>query len=337
MIATGLVGFGNAARIFHAPVIRAVEGLELKAIVQRSGNSARELYPDVRVVPDLADLLADDSIRLIVIATPNPTHFALARTCLLAGRDVVVDKPFTTTVQEADELIRIAGESKCLLTVHQNRRWDGDFRTVQKLLAEGPLGNLVLFESHYDRYRPELRPGAWRERKEPGSGILFDLGSHLIDQAVALFGVPNSMTGEVRRERAGAEVDDAFDLVLHYAEPLRVILRATMLACAPGPRFTLQGTSGSFTKFGMDPQEEELKAGKTPGGPGWGKEPESHWGTLTTCGPQGPAARQVPTEPGDYRLFYENVRDAILGIAAPAVTLEQAGQVMRLIEQASSL
>jgi len=335
MISTGLVGFGNAARVFHAPVIRAVEGLELKAIVQRSGNSAQELYPDVRVVPELADLLADDTIRLIVIATPNPSHFELARTCLRAGRDVVVDKPFTVTSREAEELAAIAVENKCLLTVHQNRRWDGDFRTVQKLLASGAMGNPVMFESHYDRYRPALRAGSWRERNDPGSGILFDLGSHLIDQALLLFGWPQSITADVRRERSEAQVDDAFDLTLHYAGPLRVILRATMLACAPGPRFRLNGTVGSFTKFGMDPQEDALKAGKTPTGPDWGKEPESQWGTLTTCGPNGANSRPVPTEPGDYRLFYANVRDAILGVAAPAVTTEQAIQVIRLIEWAS--
>jgi predicted dehydrogenase len=304
-------------------VIRAVEGLELKSIVQRGGE-----------VPDVEHLLADESIRLVVIATPNPSHFQLARTCLQAGRDVVVDKPFTITSQEADQLIGIAGENKCLLTVHQNRRWDGDFRTVQKLITAGALGDLVMFESHYDRYRPARRPGSWRERNEPGSGILYDLGSHLIDQALALFGMPQAITADVRRERRDAEVDDAFDVVLHYAEPLRVILRATMLACAPGPRFTLHGTAGSFTKYGMDPQENELKAGKLPEGPDWGLEPENLWGKLTTCGSDAARSQSVPTEAGDYRLFYANVRDAILGIAPLAVTAEQAMQVIRLIELA---
>jgi predicted dehydrogenase len=323
MIVTGLVGFGNAGRTFHAPVIRAVEGLELKSIVQRGGE-----------VPDVEHLLADESIRLVVIATPNPTHFQLARACLQAGRDVVVDKPFTITSHEAEELIGIAGENKCLLTVHQNRRWDGDFRTVQKLIGQGALGHLVMFESHYDRYRPARRPGSWRERNDPGSGILYDLGSHLIDQALALFGTPQAITADVRRERRDAEVDDAFDVVLHYAEPLRVILRATMLARAPGPRFTLHGTGGSFTKYGMDPQENELKAGKLPEGPDWGREPESLWGKLTTCGSEAARSELVPTEAGDYRLFYANVRDAILGIAPLAVTAEQAMHVIRLIELA---
>jgi scyllo-inositol 2-dehydrogenase (NADP+) len=330
---TGLVGFGFAGRTFHAPVIRATPGLQLAAIVQRSGSAAREAYPDVHVVPSVDELLADESIRLVVIATPNDSHYQLTRQCLEAGRDVVVDKPFTTTFREAEELDQFAHAERRVLSVFHNRRWDGDFLTVRGLIEAGTLGRLVLFESHYDRYRLNRRQEAWRETARPGSGVLFDLGPHLVDQALVLFGMPESVSADVRIEREDQVADDAFDIVLHYSK-LRVLLRATMLACAPGPRFVLNGTRGRYVKYAMDPQEDALKAGRSPGEPGWGREDESHWGTLTLAESNGFVRRPVPTEAGDYRGFYANVRDAILGKAALAVTAEQAAQVIRLLELA---
>jgi scyllo-inositol 2-dehydrogenase (NADP+) len=330
MIPVGLVGFGIAGRIFHAPVIRAVPGLHLSCIVQRTGDSAREKYPDARVVRNVNDLLADEGIRLVVIATPNVSHFELATRCLLAGRDVVVDKPFTNTFREAQELDQLAQSEGRLLSVYQNRRWDGDFLTVRKLLGSGVLGRLALFESHYDRYRLERRPGQWREDDGPGSGVLFDLGPHLVDQALALFGMPEAIAADVRIERDDAVVDDAFDILLRYPK-LSVLLRATMLACAPGPRFVLNGTLGTYIKYGMDPQEDALKAGGEPGTPGWGEEDQTQWGTLTRAGE---VPRRIQTEPGDYREFYSNVRDAILRKAPLAVTAQQGGRVIRLLELA---
>jgi scyllo-inositol 2-dehydrogenase (NADP+) len=333
IIPVGLVGFGMAGRTFHAPVIRAVPGLSLTAVVQRTGDSARETYPDVRVLRDVDQLLADESIRLIVIATPNDSHYPLAKKCLLAGRHVVVDKPFTITSREGRELDELARAENRVLSVHQNRRWDGDFLTVRKLIASGTLGRLAQFESHYDRYRPALRPGAWREAASPGSGILYDLGPHLVDQALTLFGQPEAIAADVRMERDGAVVDDAFDILLRFRK-LTVLLRATMLACAPGPRFVLNGTLGSYVKYGTDPQEEALKAGGRPGEPGWGEEDPSHWGTLTLAEASGTVSRAIPTEPGDYRAFYANVRDAIDGKAPLAVTADQATRVVRLLEMA---
>src|SRR5579859_5030096 len=215
-IPVGLIGFGVAGRVFHAPTISAVPGLRLAAILQRSRGDAAALYPNARVVSTLEELLAIDEIRLVVIATSNTSHFDLARQCLLAGRDVVVDKPFTTSYQEADELVRIARERERLLTVFHNARWHGDFQTVRKLVSAGTLGRIVLCEAHYDRYRRQLRPGVWRERAEPGSGVLFDLGPHLIDQALLLFGTPEALSADVRIERDGAMVDDAFYIALHY-------------------------------------------------------------------------------------------------------------------------
>jgi len=332
-IRTGLVGFGFAGRTFHAPVIRATPGLLLAAIVQRSGDSARAAYPDVRVVPSVDELLSDESIRLVVIATPNESHYSLGRQCLLAGRDVVVDKPFTTTFAEAQKLDELARAEGRVLSVFHNRRWDGDFLTVRGLIRDGTLGRLVLFESHFDRYRLARRPSAWRERARSGSGVLFDIGSHLVDQALVLFGMPESVSADVRIEREDQEVDDAFDIVLHYSK-MRVLLRATMIACAPGPRLVLNGTRGSYVKYGMDPQEEALKAGGSPGEPGWGREDDSRWGVLTLAESHEFVRRALPTEAGDYCGYYANVRDAILGRAALAVTAEQAARVIRLLELA---
>ena len=333
IIPVGLVGFGIAGRIFHAPVIRAVPGFELTCIVQRTGDSAREKYPDTAVVGSVDELLADRSIRLVVIATPNDSHFELAKQCLLAGRDVVVDKPLATTFGAAQELDQMAREAGRLLSVYQNRRWDGDFLTVQKLIGAGTLGRLALFESHYDRYRLARRSGAWREAAGPGSGVLFDIGPHLVDQALALFGMPEAIAADVRMERDDAVVDDAFDILLRYPK-FQALLRATMIACTPGPRFVLNGTLGSFIKHGMDPQEDALKAGGQPGTEGWGEEDESSWGTLTLAGDDRTIRRAVRTEAGDYREFYANVRDAILGKAPLEVTTGQAVRVIQLLEMA---
>ena len=335
MIDVGLIGFGFAGRTFHAPVISAVEGLRLAAILQRHGPDAEQAYPAARVARSLDELLAMDSIRLIVIATPNTTHFELAKQCLLAGRDVVLDKPFATTYAEAAELVELANDKHRLLSVYQNRRWDGDFLTVRSLFDEGRLGRVVLFESHFDRFRPQLKANAWRERPEPGSGVLFDLGPHLIDQALLLFGTPEALSADVRIEREGALVDDAFDVVLHYPK-LRALLRAGVLVSTPTPRFVIHGTRGGYLKYGLDPQEEALKRGETPRGEFWGYEAPERWGTLLLAQGDSFVRDQLPTAPGDYCQYYANVRDALLGKAALAVTAEQALRVMRALELAQT-
>ncbi len=263
------------------------------------------------MVRTLDDLLAIDSIRLVVIATPNTSHFDLANQCLLAGRDVVIDKPFAPTYAEAADLVELAEKKGRLLSVYQNRRWDGDFQTVQRLLAEGVLGRVVLFESHFDRFRPQLKENAWRERAEPGSGVLFDLGPHLIDQAMVLFGEPEAVTADVRIERDGATVDDAFDVVLHYPRT-RALLRAGVLVSTQTPRFVVQGLQGGYLKYGLDPQEDALKRGERPTGEFWGYEAPERWGTLLRAQGDAVAPEKCPTAPGDYRRYYANVRDAIL-------------------------
>jgi predicted dehydrogenase len=334
MIEVGLVGFGLAGRAFHAPVIRAVPGLHLAAILQRSGTEAAEKYPDVRIVRSLDELLAIKEIRLVVIATPNDTHYELARQCLMAGRDVVVDKPFTTTLEEAKALVQFANDRGRLLTVYQNRRYDGDFQAIRQLVAEGALGRIVRFETAYDRYRPQLKPGAWRETQRPGSGILFDIAPHLVDHALVLFGLPEAVTADVRIERENAVSDDAFDITLHYPKAMRAVLRSGILAAAPRPRFVLFGTGGSFVKQTFDPQENNLRHGHIPVDTAWGAEPEENWGVLTVPVGDSFTQRRIPSVPCDFRDYYANVRDAMLGRAPIAVTPEWSLNVMRILEMA---
>jgi len=333
-IEVGLIGYGLAGRAFHAPVIRAVPGLRLTAILQRTGNDAAEKYPDVRIVRSMEELLAIREIRLAVIATPNETNDSLAHQCLEAGRDVVVDKPFTTTLGEAKSLVEFAKQRGRLITVYQNRRYDGDFQAVRKLVAEGTLGRVVRFETNYDRYRPQLKPGAWRETTRAGSGILFDIAPHLIDHALVLFGPPEAVTADVRTERENALADDAFDIMLHYPRGMRAVLCSSILAAAQRPRFVLLGTLGSFVKQTVDPQENNLRQEKIPASGAWGAEPEENWGVLTFPDGDKFAQRRIPSANCDFRDYYANVRDALLGKADLAVTPEWALNVMRLLEMA---
>lgn len=332
MVRVGLIGFGLAGQAFHAPVIRAVPGMELACILERRGTRAQEKYPDVRLARTLEELLADKEIQLCVIATPNDSHFELARACLLAGRDVVVDKPFAPTLQESEELVRLAAECGRLITVYQDRRWDGDFGTVKKIVQSGRLGTVVEYECRFDRFRPEPKANAWRERADqPGAGVLFDLGPHVIDQALVLFGEPRAITASAFCERDTSQVDDSFDVCLEYPV-LRAMARARIIALAPGPHFLIHGTKGSFIKYGVDPQEARLRGGDFPQGvdwgADWGEESENFWGTLSLVGE--PSVK-VKTERGDYRGFYANVRDAIDEKAPLEVTPQQALRTMRAI------
>lgn len=332
-IGVGLIGYGMAARVFHAPFIETIPRLKLKKVVERRGEESRARYPHVEVVRDAAELWRDEGIALVVVTTPNDSHFELTRRSLLAGKHVVVEKPFTNTSGEALELIELARQRERLLSVHHNRRWDGDFLTVRSILEAGLLGRLVEFESRYERFRNQPRAGAWREEAGPGSGILFDLGPHLIDQALVLFGQPRAVAADVRRQREFAQADDYFELMLDY-EGLKVTLRAGMLVREPGPRFALHGTEGSFVKHGMDVQEEALKRGLTPAGPGWGEEPQERWGTLDAQLGGLRVRGSVETVAGSYQSFYRNVADAIEGRAELAVKPEEALATMRVIEAA---
>ena len=329
MLNVGLVGFGFAGKVFHAPVIRVVDGLRLTTIVQRHGPPDQR-YADVEFVRSVDELLTRN-IDLVVVATPNTSHHPIAKRCLLAGRHVVVDKPFTPTLAEAQDLVQIAKQQRRIITVYQDRRYTGDFVTVQHVAGEGALGRVVTFESHFDRFRPELKPNAWREQAHPGSGVWFDIGPHLFDQALLLFGVPEAIVADIRIKRDGAVVDDAFDVTLYYART-RATLRGSMMAMPVGPTWIVHGTKGSFIKYGMDPQEGALKEGRTPDEPDWDTEPESMYGKLTT--PEG--SRVVPTLRSSFTRYYENVRDVLLGEAELAVTPEWSLDVMRGLVLAAS-
>jgi scyllo-inositol 2-dehydrogenase (NADP+) len=339
-IGVAVVGFGLAGKVFHAPFVSAVPGLKLEAIVQRKGDEAAKAYPEARILRSFEEALEDAAVRLIVVATPNETHYDLAKQALQAGKHVVIDKPFATTSVQAKELWQLSWEKGVCLAPFHNRRWDGDFLTVQELLEKNAVGRLVTFESHFDRFRPLPRENTWKEGSGPANGLLFDLGPHLVDQALALFGPPAGITASVRKDRDTTDIEDAFDITLEYPR-LRAHCRSSMLACDAAPRFLLHGTLGSFKKFGLDPQEPALVGGaKVPrlGEGDWLQETEEHWGTLTVAPkPADPATlvrTQVKTEPGDYRLYYANVRDSINGVGTLAVTPEDGYRVIKLLEMA---
>ena len=345
-VGVGVIGYGLGGRVFHAPFVSAVPGLRLVSIMQRSGDEAAKAYPSIKIERSFEAVLADKSVDVVVVSTPNETHFALAKRVLEAGKHVVIDKPFSPTAAEALELGQLAKSNGLLAIPFHNRRWDGDFLTVKKLLKEAAVGRLVTFESHFDRFRPIPRANTWKEAENPANGMLFDLGPHLVDQVLALFGAPDAITGSVRADRDETAIEDAFDITLHYkgtgGKGLLAHCRTSYLACDNAPRFLLHGTVGSFKKHGLDPQEPALVGGaKVPvlGSPEvWLQEKESAWGKLTVAPvPADPAMlveRQVRTEPGDYRGFYANVRDAVLGTAALAVTAEDGYRVTKLLEMA---
>ena len=324
MVRVGLIGFGLAGQAFHAPMIRGIGGMELACVLERHTNKAKQRYPEVRLARSLDEMLSDKTINLVAVATPNDSHFSYAKACLEADRDVVVDKPMTATLAEAQELVRLAQQRGRLLSVYQDRRWDGAFLTIKKLVETGELGAVVEYEARFDRFRLDAKPGAWREQADfPAAGVLWDLGPHLIDGALVLFGEPKALSACALRQRESSAVDDAFDVFMEYPR-LRVTLRARIIAYAPSHHLLLHGTQGSFVKYGMDPQEQILRSDHCPDGLDWGKdwglEAEERWGTLTRVNEK---PRKIPTERGDYRGFYANVRDAIENRAPLDVTAEQ--------------
>jgi len=339
-IGVAVIGFGLAGRVFHAPFVSAVPGLRLEVIVQRKGDEAAKAYPKVRILRSFEEALSDAAVQLVVVGTPNATHYELAKQALEAGKHVVVDKPFTATSAEAKELSGLARAKGLVLAPFHNRRWDGDFLTVRRLVESNAVGRLVTFESHFDRFRPMPRENTWKEAGNDANGMLFDLGPHLVDQALALFGVPEAITASVRKDRDHTDIEDAFDITLHYPR-LLAHCRASYLACDASPRFLLHGTKGSFKKYGLDPQEPALVGGaKVPriGEGDWLGEPEADWGVLTVApdvnNPGTLVKEPIRTANGDYRLYYANVRDAINGTAELAVKPEDAYRVIRLLEMA---
>lgn len=326
-----LIGYGMAAKVFHAPLISSVSGLRLSHIVSSKPDVVKQDWPSTTVLASPADAFSNPEIDLVVVATPNDSHSDLARRALAAGKNVVVDKPFTTTVAEALELAALAKQSGRVLAVFQNRRWDGDFLTLRELISDGRLGEVLHFESHYDRYRPLVRK-RWREQPGPASGIWYDLGPHLIDQALQLFGTPEGVRADLEMQREGAQTVDYFHVLLRYGRG-RVILHASSLVRGDLPRFIVHGRTASYIKYGMDTQEEGLKGGERPGGANWGVDPrdgvliirrENELDTDTSA--------PVPTLPGNYCGYYEAIRDAILHGAPNPAPAQYGVLVMRVLE-----
>ncbi len=328
MIRVALIGYGNAGRTFHAPLIRATPGLALTLVVSSRPDRVTADLGDVAVASAAASAFESSTVDLVVIAAPNDMHAPLAADALASGKHVVVDKPFTLSLAEAEMLARRAADTKRLLSVFQNRRWDADFLGLQKILSAGSLGVVTHVESHFDRYRPEVR-ARWREQPGPGAGIWFDLGPHLVDQALQLFGLPDRLMASFAAARPGARTDDWAHVVMEYGTR-RVVLHASMLAAARLTRFIVHGTSGSWIKHGLDVQEQQLMAGMQPGTLGWGEDPEPGLVYDGTGAPPAP----VTVPPGDYREFYVRVRDAIEGGAPNPVPPSQALAVMAVVETA---
>ena len=327
-IKTGLAAFGLSGRVFHAPFLHLHEGFELCAVVERTKNLAQAIYPDIKTVRSFEELL-NETIDLVIINTPDPTHYDFCRMALEAGKHVVVEKPFVFSSEQARELIELAQCRQVLLTVYQNRRFDGDFLTVQEILRQGKLGGIVEFQSAFQRYRPQLSPIAWKEQAQGHIGITYNLCSHLSDQALVLFGKPEGVWARMDSQREGSQIDDYCDMRLIYPH-LQVSLRAGMLIREPGPRFAVHGTAGSYVKYGLDPQEGILRSGGQPTRGPWGQEPEAEWGILHTD-----AGRQpYPTIAGNYLSYYDNLYQALCGNGTPYVTPDDMLTDVRMLEAA---
>ena len=326
-LGVALLGFGFAGRIFHAPFITTTPGLSLRVVASSQATSIRAAYPGVRIAATPHDAIAGEDVSLVVVATPNLTHAPLAEAALCAGKHVVVDKPFTITLEEAQGLATTAGETERVLSVFHNRRWDSDFLGIRAAVHAGTIGDVVECRSEMARWRPQVRD-RWRERPGPGAGLWFDLGPHLVDQCVELFGLPDRVQATLRTLRPGGETDDWFQVRLDY-RTRAVNLTSTMLAADVPPRFVVRGTSGSLVKVGADPQEQRLIAGQRPGGADWGHDADP-----LLVFRDGADAESTPVPAGDYGRYYAAMRDALLDGGPPPVTAAEATAVMAIVTAA---
>lgn len=302
----------------------------LKSIV--TSQDVSSIYAGVQSVKSIDDVLNDPEIELVSIASPSETHFEYAKKALLAGKHVLVEKPFTATAAEAAELVDLAPKQGKILSIFQNRRFDADFRTIQKILDNNLLGEILNVEIRYDRWKPILNPKRWKEVIAPANGILYDLGAHIIDQTLVLFGKPDSVWGQTFTQREGSEIDDAFDIRLDYGK-LKVKLCSSLLVREETPRYTIHGTKGSFVKFGVDVQEDQSKAGLTPSHAEWGKEPEANWGLLNTEINGLPFRGKVESEVGNWGILFQNLYEAIMQGKELIIKPEQVLEQIRIIEQ----
>jgi scyllo-inositol 2-dehydrogenase (NADP+) len=331
-IQTAIIGYGKSAKTFHVPLLKRSPEFEVRSVLQRTRSDSRDDFRDVNIVRNLKDLLKDDCIDLVIITTPNHLHFEQTFEALIADKHVVVEKPFTMTSDEAEKLIRLAQTKRRILTVYQNRRWDGDFLTIRELLHKKVIGKPVEFISAFDRFRNYFSKGSWKEKEQPGSGILYDLAPHLIDQALLLFGKPEKVYADIRAQRDG-DADDYFEIDLYYPG-LKAKLKAGMLVPEGSPRFILRGKNGSFVKHGKDLQEQALIDRGDPSSDDWGKEPESNWGILYKSDKANIVREKVETVRGNYLKFYEMLAYAILNKTDPPVNPDTSREGIKLIEAA---
>lgn len=327
-IRTGLIGYGFSGSTFHAPVINAVSNIEITHVASSNPDKVNAQLPKAEVMNKAEDLCRHPDIDLVIITTPNTTHYPLAKKALENDKHVVLEKPFVPSLQEAEELTSIAETKDLILSVYHNRRWDSDFLTLKECINNGDLGNIHTYEAGWNRYRPEVRE-RWREQNLPGSGTWYDLGSHLVDQALVLFGEPNTIFGDIQTQREGGETTDYFHVILGY-EDKRIILRSGSLVLGSTPRYVVHGSAGSFVKHGLDSQEDMLKNGKKPGDKSWGEETEDQQAILTDVN----GNRNIPTLKGCYEQYYIRIRDAILHKKPVPVTAQEAAQVIKTIELA---
>lgn len=330
-ISTALLSYGMSGLVFHGPLIKAHPGFNLSTIVQRKSTIAPALFPKAKIVQQVEEVIQDPSIDLIVVNTPNETHYEFSRKALEAGKHIIVEKPFTVTTAEADQLIQLAKAKGKTLTVFQSRRWDGDFLTVKKVIESKLVGKLVEFEAHYDRFRNYIEPNTWKEERAIGTGILYNLGSHMLDQMLVLFGMPLEVDARVGIQRPGGQVDDFYDIRLQYKD-FHAIVKSSYLVREQGPRYILHGTEGSFTKYGTDLQEQSLKDGKVPGSPGWAVESSELWGKLNTSISGLHVEGNIETIAGNYLGFYQNLYETIREGKPLAVKPEESRDVIKLIE-----
>lgn len=331
MITVGIVGFGLSGRYLQAPFFLTNPHFRLKSIVTNNQNPST-VYPSVQKAVSLEELLNDAEIDLVSICSPNDTHFAYTQKALLAGKHVLVEKPMTATVSETEELIALSKKTGKHLFIFQNRRFDSDFRTVKKIIEGGFLGEIINYEAHYNRFKPVLNPKKWKETASPTSGILYDLGAHIIDQTIHLFGKPQSVWGQTFTQREGSEIDDAFNVQLDYGR-LKVTLRSSLLVREETPRYIIHGTKGSFIKSGIDLQEDHLKAHIFPDNPAFGYETPQYQGVLNTEINGLPFRGTVETERGDWGILFQNIYEVITQKAEPLIPLTDIVEQLRIIEQ----
>lgn len=330
-VRTALLSYGMSGEVFHAPLISANAGFELVSVVERRSARSSSHYREVKLARSVDEVINDPQIELIVVNTPNETHFDYASRAMRAGKHVVVEKPFTVTTDEARELIDISKATGRVLTVFQNRRWDSDFLTVKRVLGEGRLGKIAEFSAHYDRFRNYIEPNTWKEERRRGTGILYNLGSHMLDQVVVLFGLPEFVDARIGVQRPGGRVDDFYDIRLEYANHL-VIVKSSYLVKATMPRYIVHGVNGSFVKYGIDPQEQALKEKRRVDDPSWGVEPPDQGGKISLLEDGQNVEELVISERGHYGIFYDNLFEVIRGNASLHVPAEEPLQIIGLIE-----